>query len=1125
MPKKKSKNYSYPKPEDENFQSNLYNRREFYYHKVPRRDKFENYEDIQEYRNNVCKKGAFRPREQQALLPNFLSPDTPYKGLILIHGTGSGKTATAINIAEQFKVQAKKYNTRIYILTFGPASKEGWKSDLLFATRDEYLKEQELLGQLPKDEQNKRRKTGIYQAMQNYHMLSYMTFYKKVLGEKIVDKTINDDNTVKSSYRKNDDGEIERELVVDRITNMDNSLIIVDEAHNLTGNEYGLALKKIIEKSKNLRVILLSATPMKNLADDIVELVNYLRPKKKQMLREKIFTSDKNYKMTFKPGGEEYLQKMSNGYISYYRGDIPFTFAKQVDKGEVIDGLLFTHVVQCYMNKFQLDTYKITEKDFDDALDRKSSAAANFVFPGIDNKNKLQGFYSTDGISKVLNQLNTKKSTLYKIINKELFKGKLPKSILNDFIKEGDSKNIIGNLLKLEYLQYFSIKFYKCIKRLNRLNNRDKGAGIAFIYSNLTKAGGIEVFADCLRANGYLEYDASGNYNIEDDTLDAITGLTFKEFTKKHKNNKFHPATFLSVTGSTEDSLEDSQEEKQRIIREIYNDPGNINGSKIKFVLGSKVMNEGITLENVREIHILDVHYNLGKVKQVIGRGIRMCKHQNSITDENKYPSVNVYRYVVSLKGQLSSDEKLYQKAEKKYLLVKRVERLLKEVAIDCPLLLHINKFPEELEKYKDCVPPTAENVKKGKKICPELCDFDKCELKCNDPKLNKEYWDNNKKTYRDIDKDDLNYGTFNKNLALTEKQTIKDKIRDLYRFKSLYKYEEIEKKIKNTLNKHQKKLFENDLLNLALKELMPKSENDFNNYKDTIIDKYNRSGYLIQKDEYYIFQSFDMNENVSLFSRDNMNIELDNPSSLENYVLDNFKEELKHTDTKTKVERNSKKKGYDFNSVMDYYNKRNEYEIVGIIDKNLNKLASDDIDLFKIRKKRPKDADNKRQTGIPSLTGAVCSTSKDKPYLLKLLAKLPNADRDILTKVKKHKRDYICEVIKSKLMYLEKYATSKDKNKMTYTMIPKDHPKILFPYNLEDRLKYILDTLQKTTNTKINHKVKKLNNGIFMNTRKKELVKYEIIIKNNKVLEKEKKFIEKYGGKLKDKEWFITVE
>jgi hypothetical protein len=42
-------------------------------------------------------------------------------------------------------------------------------------------------------------------------------------------------------------------------------LLIVDEAHNLTGNAYGEAVKLIIKNSTNLKVVLLSATPMKNL--------------------------------------------------------------------------------------------------------------------------------------------------------------------------------------------------------------------------------------------------------------------------------------------------------------------------------------------------------------------------------------------------------------------------------------------------------------------------------------------------------------------------------------------------------------------------------------------------------------------------------------------------------------------------------------------------------------------------------------------------------------------------------------------------------------------------------------------------------------------------------------------
>ena len=48
----------------------------------------------------------------------------------------------------------------------------------------------------------------------------------------------------------------------------------------------------------------------------------------------------------------------------------------------------------------------------------------------------------------------------------------------------------------------------------------------------------------------------------------------------------------------------------------------------------------------------------------------------------------------------------------------------------------------------------------------------------------------------------------------------------------------------------------------------MPKNENDFNNFGDTVFDKYNRTGYLIKQDNFYIFQPFDQNENVPLHYR-----------------------------------------------------------------------------------------------------------------------------------------------------------------------------------------------------------------------------------------------------------------
>ena len=38
--------------------------------------------------------------------------------------------------------------------------------------------------------------------MQYYDIISYKSFYKRVLGEKIIDKTNNDNLTIKSTYRK-----------------------------------------------------------------------------------------------------------------------------------------------------------------------------------------------------------------------------------------------------------------------------------------------------------------------------------------------------------------------------------------------------------------------------------------------------------------------------------------------------------------------------------------------------------------------------------------------------------------------------------------------------------------------------------------------------------------------------------------------------------------------------------------------------------------------------------------------------------------------------------------------------------------------------------------------------------
>ena len=201
--------FIYPEQEDENIMNKLYQKREFHYHKIPKREKLKNYDEIQKYRDGVCKV-KYKPREQQAIGANLMNPNTPINGLLIMHGTGTGKTCVAIGIAEQFKEQVLKYNTKIYVVVPGPNTRENFKGELLFCTGETYMKNKDSQKQLRKDEIERENKIGVYSALQYYKILSYKTFYKKILGEKIVEKKIEGDK-IKTTPKKNQEGEKERE--------------------------------------------------------------------------------------------------------------------------------------------------------------------------------------------------------------------------------------------------------------------------------------------------------------------------------------------------------------------------------------------------------------------------------------------------------------------------------------------------------------------------------------------------------------------------------------------------------------------------------------------------------------------------------------------------------------------------------------------------------------------------------------------------------------------------------------------------------------------------------------------------------------------------------------------------
>ena len=92
--------------------------------------------------NKLCKNKGFKLQISQRFVADFINPKTKYKGLLIYHGIGSGKTCASINILEQWKKKKKNLKRKrtslwmlIAIHLFGRISLD---------VRNEILKNQKL---------------------------------------------------------------------------------------------------------------------------------------------------------------------------------------------------------------------------------------------------------------------------------------------------------------------------------------------------------------------------------------------------------------------------------------------------------------------------------------------------------------------------------------------------------------------------------------------------------------------------------------------------------------------------------------------------------------------------------------------------------------------------------------------------------------------------------------------------------------------------------------------------------------------------------------------------------------------------------------------------------------------
>ena len=356
----------YPDKEDPQFYEKIYRKLEFYKHQ---------YEDEKRSMEEICDRGEFVLAPQQEYLKNYISPQTPYNGVLIMHETGTGKTCTAIQIAEGFKETLKSYNKRILVIS-SEAIKKNFKKELYNFSKEKLKKKREdsvqctgLTYELGKDmdyltiEQRKARVEQMIKA--HYKFYAPMAFSNYVMK-----KLLNWDGNLETLDEK------QKKKIKQKFSK---TIIIFDEVHNIRRGIKIVGVKKIlkileaiIKFSNNLRIVLMSATPMYDRPREIIDLLNLLllNDNKQPIVESEVF--DKKGNLTAK--GEEIIYEASKGYISYLRGENPSSFpVRLVPKEAVIpdvkynifgerlekdEKIRFTEIVECPMEGIQLETYK-----------------------------------------------------------------------------------------------------------------------------------------------------------------------------------------------------------------------------------------------------------------------------------------------------------------------------------------------------------------------------------------------------------------------------------------------------------------------------------------------------------------------------------------------------------------------------------------------------------------------------------------------------------------------------------------------------------------------------------------------------------------------------------------------
>lgn len=491
--------------------------------------------------------------------------------------------------------------------------------------------------------------------------------------EEIISKykfvTSNAKNMIKSLETKNgsnEDPSIENILTNINKSNLENKIIIIDEAHNLfnsisNGSKIANEFYDILMNTKNIKLIFLTGTPIVNNVFEISICFNMLygpifkksntTKRKKDYISimpeyytdfQKYFINESNTgngvkNMDIKNGDK--FQNRIFGLVSYY-GDL--YFEKQ---GSIADELKKTLKKENYPDrlpiKFEIiDMSQLQNIEYAKARETEKRENSSFFTGGEVNGGAI--FKEKNAVS-----------TSYRIKSRQFSNIYIPSSI------------------KLEKfnINKYSPKLEKMFKNIS-INHPNT---ISLVYSTFLEYG-IKAFAKILEFNDYKLYNPNEEY---------IKGTKY----------------FALFSG------DQTLEEKADILQRLNLDE-NKYGELISVLLISKSGTEGLDLKNIRSVHIMESYWNFSLIQQVIARAVRMKSHIALPEEErNVQPYIYLSDYNKDFleneknklkekqkktkkkldKIELTTDISMFRNSIKKQELIYNFLKIIASTSIECP--------------------------------------------------------------------------------------------------------------------------------------------------------------------------------------------------------------------------------------------------------------------------------------------------------------------------------------------------------------------------------------------------------------------------------------------------------